>query len=438
MSQIRQKNKPYGLRARFAVSILTAALISAAVFAVLYFAKDRMIMSYFDDPAVQARMMEKRVEDLQNYVNKKHISSKDLSPLKKWEQRQPLILLELYDENDLVYSSYYHIDDVIEEYLSDSAGLSERNNIFTVEFSDKKLSAVMYMDISYRYYILGNALVFVLSVMVFIMLYIRSSRELIRYIIRLREDVQIIEGGDLDYEVRVEGNDELTDLALSMNRMREAFRNQLMTEQELRQTSSKLISEMSHDLRTPLTGLMLYTEILKSGKYRDEAELKDYLDKIDAKACLMKQLSDNIFEYAIDNRQDSGCESVDFEKAMAAVIKDISDELEASGFSVEAEVDWRPADIMIREDLAGRISGNIVSNIVKYADRAAPVCISTIYDGDYCGLSIINAAAETANDPDSHGIGLDSVRSMMSYMGGVCSTERTEGAFELLLLFRCR
>ena len=274
---MRQKNKPYGLKARFAVSILTAALISAAVFAILYLVKDQMISTYFDDPAVQSRLMERRVTDLQNYVSKNRISSEDLSSLKKWENKQPLILLELYDGKDLVYSSYYHIDSVVEEYMTESAGLTERNNLYTVDFGDKKLSAVMYMDISYKYYILGNAVSFALAMLLFILLYIRSNRELIRYIIRLGEDVQILEGGDLNYEVRVEGNDELTDLAKSMNRMRESFKRQLITEQELRQRSSKLISEMSHDLRTPLTGMMLYTEILKSGRYRDKAELNDYL-----------------------------------------------------------------------------------------------------------------------------------------------------------------
>lgn len=435
MSRMRQKNKPYGLKARFAVSIMTAALISAVVFAGLYFAKEQLISSYFENPAVQSRIMEKRVADIQNYVNKNNVSSDNLSSLKKWENKQPLILLELYDEKDLVYSSYYHIDSVIEEYMTESAGLTERNNIYTIDFSDKKLSAVMYMDISYKYYILGNALALAIALLLFILLYIRSNRELIRYIIRLGEDVQILEGGDLDYEVRVEGNDELTDLAKSMNRMRESFRNQLITEQKLRQTSGKLISEMSHDLRTPLTGLMLCTEILKSGNYKDEAELNEYLEKIDAKARLMKQLSDNIFEYAIENRTDNDNKLMDFEPAISAIITDIGDELEASGFRVEADLNWKPVKIKIREDLRERISGNIISNIVKYADPAAPVIIGTIYEGDYCGISIINAVAENSNDADSHGIGLDSVRSMMNYMGGICSTERTEGAFEVTLMF---
>jgi signal transduction histidine kinase len=434
---MQRTTKLYGLRSRFAASILTAALISAAVFTVLYFAKDQLISSYFEDPAVQSRIMEKRVTDLQNYVTKNHISSKDLSSLKKWENKQPLILLELYDENDLLYSSYYHIDSVIEEYMTENAGLTERNNLYTVDFGDKKLSAVMYMDISYRYYVLGNAIAFAIAVMIFILLYIRSNGELIRYIIRLGEDVQILEGGNLDYEVRLEGNDELTDLAKSMNRMRESFRNQLITEQELRQTSSKLISEMSHDLRTPLTGLMLYTEILKSGRYRDTAELNDYLDKIDAKARLMKQLSDNIFKYAIENRTDSDSEYMVFESAVSAVIKDISEELEASGFRVETDLEWNPVKIQIRKDLCGRISGNIVSNIIKYADRNAPVYIGTIYDGNYCGLSFINAVSGSSYDKDSHGIGLDSVKSMMNYMGGICTAEQTEEAFEVILMFRC-
>ena len=293
----------------------------------------------------------------------------------------------------------------------------------------------MYMDISYKYYILGNALSFSLAMLLFILLYIRSNRELIRYIIRLGEDVQILEGGDLDYEVRVEGNDELTDLAKSMNRMREAFRNQLITEQELRQTSSKLISEMSHDLRTPLTGLMLYTEILKSGRYRDEAELKEYLDKIDVKAGLMKQLSDNIFEYAIENRIDNDSRQMDFEPAISEIITDITGELEASGFRVETDLDWKPVRIQIREDLIGRISGNIVSNIIKYADRSAPVFIGTIYDEDYCGVSFINAVADKNSESDSHGIGLESLKSMMKYMGGICTAEQTEEAFEVMLLF---
>ena len=139
--------------------------------------------------------------------------------------------------------------------------------------------------------------------------------------------------------------------------------------------------------------------------------------------------------YAIDNRTESEAEAMEFEKALSGAIRDISDELEANGFGVSADLDWKPVKIKIREDLTGRISGNIVSNIIKYADRSAPVFIGTIYDGEYCGVSIINAVAENDSNPDSHGIGLESIKSMMKYMGGICTAEQTEEAFEVMLLF---
>ena len=59
---------------------------------------------------------------------------------------------------------------------------------------------------------------------------------------------------------------------------------------------------MSHDLRTPLTTLLLYTEILRHRKYETTAQAEDYLTKIDTKARQLKQLSDNLFEYALVTR----------------------------------------------------------------------------------------------------------------------------------------
>ena len=56
---------------------------------------------------------------------------------------------------------------------------------------------------------------------------------------------------------------------------------------------------MSHDLRTPLTTLLLYTEILRYGKYQGEEQLHAYLDRVDEKAQQIKQLAENILEYSL-------------------------------------------------------------------------------------------------------------------------------------------
>ena len=436
MSQIRRITRPYGLRARFAVSILIAALISFAAFWVLFAIKDYLISSYFANPSVETEIMNKRVTEFQKYVTDNNVSSADLSALKKWEKKQPLILLELYDTNDLVYSSYYHIDGVIEEYTNNNTGLTDRNNIYDIKFSDKHLSAVMYMDISYRYYIRGNAIAFTMATILFMFLFTRSNREIISYVIRLGKDVQIIEGGNLDYEISVEGNDELTDLAKSMNRMRESFKDQLLTEQQLHNANSRLITEMSHDLRTPLTGLMLYTEILKSGKYNDEDELLEYLEKIYGKARVLKHLSDNLFEYAVDSSRPTKNQTEDFKNALSVFVDEIIKDLESEAYEVKMNLDWKPAKIMLDKELLERISGNIVSNILRYADKDSPIVIESIYSDNHCGISFINKLAEKREETDSHGIGLSSVKSMMQQMNGSCTAEQTGDAFDLDLLFK--
>ena len=68
---------------------------------------------------------------------------------------------------------------------------------------------------------------------------------------------------------------------------------------------------MSHDLRTPVTSIMLYTEILKKGKYKDEKQLLEYIEKIDRKAHAMKQLTENLFEYSLV----TGENEIELEKA---------------------------------------------------------------------------------------------------------------------------
>ena len=60
-----------------------------------------------------------------------------------------------------------------------------------------------------------------------------------------------------------------------------------------------MITEMSHDLRTPLTSLLIYTEILGKEAVKDPQQLMEYVRKIEKKARQIKRLSDNIFEYAL-------------------------------------------------------------------------------------------------------------------------------------------
>lgn len=93
-----------------------------------------------------------------------------------------------------------------------------------------------------------------------------------------------MEGGDLEHPITVRGHDELTTLASCLDSMRLTLRQQQEEEAQASAKVKSLITEMSHDLRTPLTTLLLYTEILRGHKYDTPEQEADYLNKIDAKA----------------------------------------------------------------------------------------------------------------------------------------------------------
>ena len=107
---MKQKNptpKFYGLSNRFTLSIIVSGLICGIVFLGLYYSVDAYLNTYFEKAGFEQTHIQKQGNSLQHFINENNISSKDLGLLKKWEYRQPVILLELYRANECIYSSFY-------------------------------------------------------------------------------------------------------------------------------------------------------------------------------------------------------------------------------------------------------------------------------------------------------------------------------------------
>lgn len=435
MKRKRQLFNPYGLQKAFALSVLLSAFICCIVFLILSYSADFLLTRYFDNSDFTERQIQKQGLSLQDFIAKNEISSSNLNQLQKWERKQPVILLELYSEGKCIYSSAYDNYDVLEHGLFYDFNLSEPYNHISIKLSDKTASAIIYSDFTYQYYVFGKAVSAMAAIALFIIIFLNDNRRLIHYICRLNDEVQILEGGNLDYQVSVEGNDEITDLAKSMNRMRKSFKQQIETEHQLQQNNKKLITEMSHDLRTPLTGIMLYLEILKSHRYSSDEELQDYLNKIYQKAHHMKLISDHLFEYSKDGFHNNHTGPIEMKLALQKELENLKDDLEDQGFKTSLELKWESDYIQIDKEFIHRIIGNIFTNILKYAERSTDVQISTIYTDKYCGFSVINACKNVQNDSESNEIGISSIQSMMTKMDGICTVEQTDTVFEITLLF---
>ncbi|AEV30635.1 signal transduction histidine kinase [Sphaerochaeta pleomorpha str. Grapes] len=432
---MKQKNhapKLYGLRSRFVLSIVISVLICGIVFFVLYYSMDTFLNNYSEKAGFEQTHIRMQGKSLQNFINENSISDRNLGLLKKWEYRQPVILLELYRANECIYSSFY---DVQQSELLYGAGKDDSNNMVSLQLTDGPAVAFLYSDFTYQYHLLGTALSFIVSLVLFVFLFLRGNRKLIHYICRLNEEVQILEGGNLEYHVSVEGNNEITDLAKSMNRMRISFLHQMETERQLYQANKQLVTEMSHDLRTPLTGIMLYLEILRSHRYSTDSELQDYLRKIDAKAHHMKLISNHLFEYSLDNSHTKQTEPIGMEQAFQDAIDSFVSDLEARCFFVVSNLEWGSYFVQVKTEYIQRVFENIISNISKYAEPSSEIRIVTVDSDNYCGFSVLNGCMVSQQQVESNGIGIESIQTIMQQMNGLCTVEQTDMVFEITLLF---
>ena len=298
---------------------------------------------------------------------------------------------------------------------------------------------MIYSDENHLCYTWVTIAEIVLCVFVFLLIFLRGIRKIVDNICVLSAEIQVLEGGGLDHPITVHGSDELGMLAQGLDSMRKAFLEQRNTEAFCFQANQSLITGISHDLRTPLTKLLLYTEILRSGKYQSENQMQDYLIRIDEKAGQIKQLSDNILQYSMMPKGDSMLkqEPVSLKAAFHDSLSEMVGYLSQRGYQFDFALDWTDEQVLVYEPFIKRLLDNVTSNIEKYAELSVPVRIELLRNGAYIGLSFQNAIKKDSARQEGTNIGLTNINSMMRKMGGTCHVEQTGISFEIELWFRC-
>ena len=275
--------------------------------------------------------------------------------------------------------------------------------------------------------------------LLFLTVVMAGIRRTIRYIRALSGEIRILEGGNLEYPITVRGRDELAELAESLEAMRQSVREQAESERRLTQANQRMVTEMSHDLRTPLTSIFIFTEILRH-KCRDCApQLEEYVDKIDQKARRMKQLSDHLFEYALVTSETQAPldPPTSFQAAFFDVFSETAAFLQQQGFSVSLDLDWKTRTVQVSDGYIARIFDNLVSNLLKYAAPAFPISARTQYGRAWAGFVLENWTRDPGDQVESTRIGLYNISAMMQNMGGRCDVEQEGDRFRIALRFPC-
>ncbi|WP_435166892.1 sensor histidine kinase [Paenibacillus glycanilyticus] len=135
------------------------------------------------------------------------------------------------------------------------------------------------------------------SLVFFFIYFFALSRSTIRYLMRISQGIERIAGGDFESRLPVRGGDELGALAENINKMTAQLKLSIEEERRTERTKAELVTNVSHDLRTPLTSIVGYLGLIEEDRYRDEVELRHYVQIAYEKSTRLKTMIDDLFEY---------------------------------------------------------------------------------------------------------------------------------------------
>lgn len=431
------RNRKQSLTAQFTRLLVAAGAASFLLFFVLRAALAFGMNYYARHSDFRQRETARRIEAFQSYVSQEHLASSDVEEISSWVSQQDYTLLELYRDQVLVYSSFVpDRDDIGHE--GKPTPFYDWMPRAGVTFADGELQALLYYDPVLAWVRWGTLGLGMVCIGLFLTVFLLVCRRIVRYICLLSQEVQVMESGDFSRPVTVQGGNELTALAFCLDSMRVTLDQQRRQEAETSARVKDLITQMSHDLRTPLTTLLLYTEIVAGGKYQSQAQLAEYLAKIDAKARQIKQLSDNLFEYALVTRDTVvTLESpAPFSQIFEEPLAEFADQLAQRGFGCLLDLGEEDVRLRVYRPYIRRIFDNIASNILKYADPAHPVQVTYVREGAKAGLAFANVPLppETGG-AESTKVGLVSVQTMMEKMQAESRVSQSAQRYCITLLF---
>ena len=287
----RIRAKSWSLAGELILWLLISGIGAGVVSGVFNMAVTRRIDDYFLETSYLQKEELKMVQELQDYVLAQGIAASDQGALSEWVKKKSVVYLEIYRNDMLLYVSD---TTEAEDYYEDMEVPYYRESYYDVRFADGKAEVFVVGAFAYRYQMYTVVASMVLCFLIFIGCFLWGVRRRILYIQDIHREVEIMEGGCLDHGIPVRGRDELARLAGGLNQMRLTLKENM--EQELREANQDLIVGLAHDLRTPLTALTTYVQVMQSGVCGDELKRDYYLDKIMAKAVQMKELSDRLFE----------------------------------------------------------------------------------------------------------------------------------------------
>ncbi|GAA0772516.1 sensor histidine kinase [Clostridium subterminale] len=218
------------------------------------------------------------------------------------------------------------------------------------------------------------------------------------YLNKITNGAKLISEGKINDDISEEGKGALRDLAHSINNMKQGLRKSIENETKSEKMKTELISNVSHDLKTPLTSIINYVDLLKRMGIEPE-EARAYVEVLDRKSQRLKILIEDLFEAS---KAASGAMQLNFEKIeLNALIRqslgEAENRIQAANLDFKTNIPTEKIYINADGRKIWRVFENLISNAIKYSLKGTRVYVDVKSEDNKVYITMKNISAYELN-----------------------------------------
>lgn len=215
------------------------------------------------------------------------------------------------------------------------------------------------------------------------------------------DELHYIAEGNYAHRIRGNFDKELQDVVDSIHLLVDSTVEAMEEERRIEQTKDELITNVSHDIRTPLTSIIGYLDLVEKGRYQNEEELEQYVHIAYEKAQQMKLLVDDLFEYTTVNQGKDQLQITRFDmiQLLEQLQIDFQIELDQKNMAIELQTESEHLEMTGDPNRLVRVFNNLFSNAIKYGTPKTTILVDvrqeeTRSGQEYVVIAITNEGKE--------------------------------------------
>lgn len=232
----------------------------------------------------------------------------------------------------------------------------------------------------------------ILGILLFSVTFMILQEPYIRYISRISEAVQNISEGNLNTVIDVIGDDEFSSMAANLNHMAADIKKLMEKERESERTKNELITNVAHDLRTPLTSIIGYLELL-AGNQQVPADMQHkYIEIAYGKSRRLQKLIEDLFGFTKLNCGKIAMHvgQIDIVKLLGQLVEEAYPNFVEKGLSYDLQSNVPAKIINADGNLLARLFDNLIGNAIKYGADGKRVLVKIHAESETVTVSVTN------------------------------------------------